>query len=309
MQYRYSPWGDNCQTTDPRLFGMHCSVSQIYSRDFTDKGLESRPTTPGMKYRHYSPQAPLLLLEPLLSQQQQQQLQQGQQQSQQRQQQQALQQQQQPLKVAACDGPGVQLHLQLHQAIVTETQQLLQLLTQHQQLQDHQQQQVLQHKQQHVSQLLQQLNPVLSRPVQRVVLLSTCSSNDSSSATAPKLGWSVPSQAKAQQFSERPQQQQQQPKTLGSAVCFDAVSNGHKAIQGLGSLAVQQPEVLEYVLGTWDRVDLVAQQLFCGLRAADSVSADLVVVQGLLPTGTGLAVMNRLQKAASIRVPVAVTGV
>jgi L-threonylcarbamoyladenylate synthase len=34
----------------------------VHKRDYTDKILESAPTTPGMKYRHYSPSVPVILL-------------------------------------------------------------------------------------------------------------------------------------------------------------------------------------------------------------------------------------------------------
>jgi len=36
---------------------------QVYRRDFVDKKLEQVPTTPGMKYRHYSPDAEVILVE------------------------------------------------------------------------------------------------------------------------------------------------------------------------------------------------------------------------------------------------------
>ncbi|ORX61063.1 hypothetical protein BCR36DRAFT_579126, partial [Piromyces finnis] len=36
---------------------------QVYRRDFIDKKLEQVPTTPGMKYRHYSPDAEVILIE------------------------------------------------------------------------------------------------------------------------------------------------------------------------------------------------------------------------------------------------------
>lgn len=35
----------------------------VYQKDFTDKHLEERPSTPGMKYKHYSPNAQVLLFE------------------------------------------------------------------------------------------------------------------------------------------------------------------------------------------------------------------------------------------------------
>ncbi|GJJ16254.1 hypothetical protein Clacol_010550 [Clathrus columnatus] len=34
----------------------------VHRRDFRDEGLENAPTTPGMKYRHYSPSIPVVLL-------------------------------------------------------------------------------------------------------------------------------------------------------------------------------------------------------------------------------------------------------
>lgn len=35
----------------------------VYRKDFTDKNLEDNPTTPGMKYRHYTPNAKVVLVE------------------------------------------------------------------------------------------------------------------------------------------------------------------------------------------------------------------------------------------------------
>eukprot|EP00775_Hariotina_reticulata_P004003 gene4003-4253_t len=49
----------------------------------------------------------------------------------------------------------------------------------------------------------------------------------------------------------------------------------------------------------WSCPEVVAQQLFAGLRAADAAGAALIIVQGLPPVDAGLAVMNRLHKAAS----------
>ncbi len=34
----------------------------VHKRDYNDDGLEMAPTTPGMKYRHYAPSAPVILL-------------------------------------------------------------------------------------------------------------------------------------------------------------------------------------------------------------------------------------------------------
>jgi hypothetical protein len=79
----------------------------------------------------------------------------------------------------------------------------------------------------------------------------------------------------------------------------DSCCNGSSAAAGSS-----KDEVLEYVLGSWQQPEIVAQQLFGALRAADQAGAGLILVQGLPPVGTGLAVMNRLLKAASRRVAV-----
>lgn len=39
----------------------------VHRRDYRDEVMEQTPTTPGMKYRHYSPAVPVLLLDPLPS--------------------------------------------------------------------------------------------------------------------------------------------------------------------------------------------------------------------------------------------------
>ncbi|KAG5639002.1 hypothetical protein H0H81_007910 [Sphagnurus paluster] len=40
----------------------HVPEVLVYRRDYTDEAMEQAPTTPGMKYRHYSPSVPLTLL-------------------------------------------------------------------------------------------------------------------------------------------------------------------------------------------------------------------------------------------------------
>lgn len=243
---------------------------QVYARDFRDSALEAAPTTPGMKYRHYSPSAPVLLLDPAPAwQHQQQQQQEGESQQQ------------------------AQLHSSslLQQLVSDATQQLLQSVQQGQ---------------------LQELAAARSdSKVQRVVLLSTCAAGKASSSTGSKehvdVGWTPESLALLQMQQQKQQQGQQcnaepvalpagHSKSAGSDGCGD----GSSAIKSSSSSVV----VLEYVLGSWQQPELVAQQLFGALRAADDAGAGVILVQGLPPVGTGLAVMNRLQKAASRRVSV-----
>ncbi|KIY51606.1 translation factor [Fistulina hepatica ATCC 64428] len=42
--------------------GKHVPKVLVYRRDYRDQTLENAPTTPGMKYRHYSPSVPVILL-------------------------------------------------------------------------------------------------------------------------------------------------------------------------------------------------------------------------------------------------------
>lgn len=210
---------------------------QVYSRDFTDKALEANPTTPGMKYRHYSPAAPVLLLDPSSAFQQ--------------------------LQVM-CGNMHEEEHKQaamqrLQQAMVVETQGLLQ-------------------------QLQQQKQPV------RVVLLSTCSCSALTPAAEVAPGWTGDSlqQLQAAQWSGM---------HLPRAAC-DAHGG---EVQRSAAVTGSGFQLLEYVLGNLQRPEAVAKELFGALRAADDVGCNVVVVQGVLPVGTGMAVMNRLQKAASQR--------
>ena len=57
-------------------------------------------------------------------------------------------------------------------------------------------------------------------------------------------------------------------------------------------------QVVEYVLGSWEQPAVVAQQLFVGLRAVDELGVEAIIVEGVWEVHEGLAVMNRLRKAA-----------
>lgn len=72
---------------------------------------------------------------------------------------------------------------------------------------------------------------------------------------------------------------------------------------GAGEGAGNTP--LQYVLGHVSRPGDVARELFRGLRHLDAAGVDVIVVEGVRDRLEGLAVMNRLRKAASRTVPVA----
>lgn len=211
---------------------------QVYSRDFTDAALESRPTTPGMKYRHYSPAAPVLLLDPSS----------------------AWQQLQERRNGDFHEHSKQQKHEQIEGLMLQETQRVLQDL-------------------QGIS--------------QRVVLLSTCSGT--AGTTAAQVGWTSDSLKQLQDTTATAEASPAGARSLSSAGAKSPAGYSH----GNGCAAVSSFELLEYVLGDWKNVETVAQQLFSALRAADGVGCDVLVVQGVVPKGAGMAVMNRLQKAAS----------
>jgi L-threonylcarbamoyladenylate synthase len=58
-------------------------------------------------------------------------------------------------------------------------------------------------------------------------------------------------------------------------------------------------EIIEYVLGSFGQPQKVAQELFKGLRYLDEQEADCIIVEGVSEAYEGLAIMNRLRKAAS----------
>lgn len=66
------------------------------------------------------------------------------------------------------------------------------------------------------------------------------------------------------------------------------------------SLPVSQSnEVIEFPLGQGSKPEDVARELFKGLRYLDSQKVDCIFVEGISEDDEGLAVMNRLRKAAS----------
>jgi L-threonylcarbamoyladenylate synthase len=190
-----------------------------------DVAFEAAPTTPGMKYRHYSPDAPVLLVEP-------------------------------PPGLGASEGGGGEARWR-----ATTTRAVL-----------------------GAARALE-LPPGTCQTPLTVVLLRTTLPQG-----APE-GW-------------QQQQQQQQQEEDGLLLSSAALASA-----GVG-------RVLTYNLGPWRAPERVARRLFAGLRAADAVvggdggGAVVIVAEGV-PSGgggvsggsgsmgVGVAVMNRLRKAAA----------
>ncbi len=57
--------------------------------------------------------------------------------------------------------------------------------------------------------------------------------------------------------------------------------------------------VLHFILGSFEQPVTVARELFRALRMVDEAGVQAVVVEGVRDCDEGLAVMNRLRKAAT----------
>lgn len=65
------------------------------------------------------------------------------------------------------------------------------------------------------------------------------------------------------------------------------------------------PETVIFCLGSRDHPEEFAQQLFSALRAMDDERVEAILIEGISEKGLGLAVMNRLRRAASGRIETA----
>jgi len=88
------------------------------------------------------------------------------------------------------------------------------------------------------------------------------------------------------------------------------IHRGHSRLKKVGVLCSlesapflhsQLPDLL-FVLGSKDRPEEVASNLFEGLRLCDEQGMNLILAEGVEEGGLGTAIMNRLQKAAGNRI-------
>ncbi|MEW5316566.1 MAG: hypothetical protein WDW38_007933 [Sanguina aurantia] len=82
--------------------------------------------------------------------------------------------------------------------------------------------------------------------------------------------------------------------SAGSGVARGGDGGGDDDVGPVSSWVVH-----EYVLGGVEEPGKVAQELFAGLRCLDQLRCEVIVVEGVCDVDEGLAVMNRLRKAAS----------
>ncbi|HEY8909478.1 MAG TPA: L-threonylcarbamoyladenylate synthase [Desulfosporosinus sp.] len=90
----------------------------------------------------------------------------------------------------------------------------------------------------------------------------------------------------------------------------DEIQRGHSRLKKVGILCTLEsapflhtrlPDLL-FVLGSKDRPEEVASNLFDGLRLCDERGIDLILAEGVEESGLGTAIMNRLQNAAGQRI-------
>lgn len=90
----------------------------------------------------------------------------------------------------------------------------------------------------------------------------------------------------------------------------DEIQKAHARMKRIGILCTlesapqlhnQLPDLL-FVLGPEQRPEEVAGNLFEGLRLCDDQHIDIILAEGIPESGLGLAVMNRLRKAAGQRI-------
>lgn len=254
---------------------------QVYSREFRDASLEAAPTTPGMKYRHYSPAVPVVLVEPPTQQpgagasrqsgwkggdcevsgsskQQQQQPEEGEKQAGaegQQQQQQQQECQQNGMQQRSSSPPGASQTAAA--AAVAATAQAA-------------------------------VGELQRAGRRRVALLRT------TLAVGTPPGWLPPAGGA--------------PAATTNGSCTD--NSVMQLVQpGGGDISADESPVagdagdasavLQYCLGPMGCPGQVARVLFAGLRDAEAAGVDAIVVEGVGEGGEGLAVMNRLRKAAS----------
>ena len=89
----------------------------------------------------------------------------------------------------------------------------------------------------------------------------------------------------------------------------EEIQKGHSRLKKVGILCtlesapllqVHRPELL-YVLGSEKRPEDIAGNLYEGLRLCDELGMDIILAEGVPENGLGLAIMNRLRKAAGNR--------
>ncbi|CAI2161489.1 17259_t:CDS:1 [Funneliformis geosporum] len=77
------------------------------------------------------------------------------------------------------------------------------------------------------------------------------------------------------------------------------ISNDDRVHSNVKSISQGTIRIIEYTLGDSTHPEQIAKELFKGLRYLDERNVDCIIVEGIPEKNEGLAIMNRLRKAAS----------
>jgi hypothetical protein len=234
----------------------------VYKKHFTDAALEQAPTTPGMKYRHYSPRAPITLLDVATH----------------------------PAAAAAAGGDAAALA----QLRVAAAARLVQLVQQHAvQVADDRPESQLTSPTQQLQADSDQLLPSVTKHGQ-VQAASGPMSDVHEQPPIPGSSRDVQVMLGVLRTSCQGAADVGLAAAAAEALhCKECLAARYGLTQGCGV------QVVEMVLGDLADAGCAARQLFAALRAMDAQGVRHIIAEGVLEAGQGLAVMNRLRKAAS----------
>ncbi|KAI1321305.1 hypothetical protein EDD11_006642 [Mortierella claussenii] len=195
---------------------------QIYKKHFTDAAMEQAPTTPGMKYRHYSPEAEVVLVE--------------------------------YIKSEDVSGAGSGSTTGQYAIILKEIAKL----------------------KQEGKKRFGILRTSFTTPPFTTTTTATITNNNTDTDRADRVGTNNNISPKG-----------------------DHTNGGSAFSSSSSSLSSTPGDVIEFPLGQSSKPEDVARELFRGLRFLDHQNVDCIFVEGISEEEEGLAVMNRVRKAAS----------
>ncbi|KAF9361906.1 hypothetical protein BGX34_006844 [Mortierella sp. NVP85] len=201
---------------------------QVYKKHFTDAAMEQAPTTPGMKYRHYSPEAEVVLVEYI-----------------------------KPGTTVYTNGSG-----SVESSLSSSS-----------------------------------LSPASSSTLASSSSLSSSPSPSPNAAITEQYSLILKEIEKLKREGKKRFGILRTSFTLSPTDTITACGSGNGSHSN-GSLSSDSC-VIEFPLGQGSKPEDVARELFRGLRYLDGQNVDCIFVEGISEEDEGLAVMNRVRKAAS----------
>ncbi|KAG0254586.1 hypothetical protein DFQ27_006759 [Actinomortierella ambigua] len=217
---------------------------QVYKKHFTDLAMEQAPTTPGMKYRHYSPDAEVILVE--------------------------------YIEPTATIPGNTSTTTTTTTAATTSTGTTRATTTSDVPAQ--------------YRVILEQIEEMKRAGKMRFGILRT--SITRAQGTAAQAELSSRSSLPTPPFTATTT-------ATAAPVETSSTSTTTNVTSSAPTPSLSEPAVIEFPLGVGSQPDDVARELFKGLRYLDTQNVECIFVEGIKDQDTGLAVMNRVRKAAS----------